>query len=69
MTFSHSPVTSLLIPDLRAEFDGGVMAPDDAGDDEASIVFPGGMDRRPAVIMRPADAAEVARVGGWCVFC
>jgi hypothetical protein len=62
MTFSHSRVAVLSIPDLRAEFDGRVIAPDDLGYDEARTVFPGGIDRRPAVIIRPADAAEVARV-------
>jgi hypothetical protein len=59
---SPSETTVLSIPDLRAEFDGRVIAPDDVGYDEARTVFPGGIDRRPAVIIRPADAAEVARV-------
>jgi FAD/FMN-containing dehydrogenase len=62
MTFSHSTAGTLSIPDLRAEFDGWVIAPDDVGYDEARTVFPGGIDRRPAVIIRPADAAEVAKV-------
>jgi FAD/FMN-containing dehydrogenase len=59
---SPSETTVLSIPDLRAEFDGRVIAPDDVGYDEARTVFPGGIDRRPAVIIRPADAADVARV-------
>jgi FAD/FMN-containing dehydrogenase len=62
MTFSHSTVGTLSIPDLRAEFDGRVIAPDDVGYDGARTVFPGGIDRRPAVIIRPVDASEVARV-------
>ncbi|HEU4399268.1 MAG TPA: FAD-binding oxidoreductase [Actinomycetota bacterium] len=37
-------------------------APEDAGYDQARTVFYGGIDRRPAVIVRPADATEVARV-------
>ena len=57
-----SETTGISIPDLRAEFDGRVIAPGDVGYDEARTVFPGGIDRRPAVIIRPADAAEVARV-------
>jgi FAD/FMN-containing dehydrogenase len=59
---SPSETTVISIPDLRAEFDGRVIAPGDVGYDEARTVFPGGIDRRPAVIIRPADAAEVARV-------
>jgi FAD/FMN-containing dehydrogenase len=50
------------IPQLKAEFDGRVIAPDDTGYDQARTVFAGGIDRRPAVIIRPADANEVARV-------
>ena len=62
MKSSPSETTVISIPDLRAEFDGRVIAPGDVGYDEARTVFPGGIDRRPAVIIRPADAAEVARV-------
>jgi FAD/FMN-containing dehydrogenase len=47
---------------LRAEFDGRVIMPDDAGYDQARTLFYGGWDRRPAAIVRPADAGEVARV-------
>jgi FAD/FMN-containing dehydrogenase len=59
---SPSETTAISVPDLRAEFDGRVIAPDDVGYDEARTVVAGGIDRRPAVIIRPADAAEVARV-------
>jgi hypothetical protein len=55
-------LSSLSIPQLRAEFDGRVIAPGDPGYDEARTVVMGGIDRRPAVIIRPADAGEVARV-------
>jgi len=54
--------TTLSVPRLRAEFDGRVIAPEDAGYDQARGVFYGSFDRRPAVIIRPADAAEVASV-------
>jgi FAD/FMN-containing dehydrogenase len=54
--------SSLSIPELRAELTGRVIAPDDAGYDEARTVFVGGIDRRPAVIARIANAADVSRV-------
>jgi FAD/FMN-containing dehydrogenase len=60
--FSPSPSTTLSIPELRAAFDGRVVAPGDAGYDQARSVFYGSVDRRPAVIVRPADAAQVAQV-------
>jgi FAD/FMN-containing dehydrogenase len=50
------------IPDLRAAIKGRVIAPDDAGYDAARAVFIGGIDRRPAAIVRVADAADVARL-------
>jgi FAD/FMN-containing dehydrogenase len=51
-----------LIAELRADFNGRVIAPGDDGYDAARTVFYGGIDRRPAVIVRPANANEVARV-------
>jgi hypothetical protein len=54
--------TNLSIPELRAAFDGRVIAPGDAGYDQARALFVGGLDLRPAVIIRPKDADEVARV-------
>jgi FAD/FMN-containing dehydrogenase len=39
-----------------------VIAPDDPGYDEARTVFVGGVDRRPAVIVRVSDATDVATV-------
>jgi FAD/FMN-containing dehydrogenase len=60
----HSPSldSSLSIPQLRADLSGRVVAPDDDGYDEARTVFYGGIDRRPAVIVRVADERDVARV-------
>ncbi|GAB4580983.1 MAG: FAD-binding oxidoreductase [Anaerolineales bacterium] len=54
--------TSPFIPDLRALFNGQVIAPGDPGYDHARTVFAGGIDRRPAAIIRVADAGDVARV-------
>jgi len=54
--------TTISIPRLRAAFDGRVIAPDDPGYDQARTLFAGGFDQRPAVIVRPADADEVAQV-------
>jgi FAD/FMN-containing dehydrogenase len=54
---------SISLPRLRADFDGRVIAPDDPGYDQARTVFYGAFNRRrPALIVRPADAAEVAEV-------
>ncbi|MBI4786809.1 MAG: FAD-binding oxidoreductase [Chloroflexi bacterium] len=55
-------VKNLSISQLRANFKGRVIAPDDPGYDAARTVFVGGIDRRPAVIVRVADATDVARV-------
>jgi len=41
---------------------GRVLRPDEPGYDRARTVFSGAIDRRPAVIVRPADAEDVARV-------
>jgi FAD/FMN-containing dehydrogenase len=50
------------IAQLRADLDGRVITPDDDGYAQARAVFYGSIDRRPAVIVRPADANAVARV-------
>jgi FAD/FMN-containing dehydrogenase len=50
------------IPQLRAALKGQVITPDDAGYDKARTIFYGGIDRRPAVIVRVADTGDVMRV-------
>jgi FAD/FMN-containing dehydrogenase len=50
------------VPELRDGFDGRVTTPGDPGYDRARKVFYGKYDRRPAAIVRPADANQVARV-------
>ncbi|MGB0092641.1 MAG: FAD-dependent oxidoreductase, partial [Solirubrobacteraceae bacterium] len=50
------------IADLRADLNGSVVGPHDPGYDLARGVFFTGFDRRPAAIVRAADASEVARV-------
>jgi len=53
---------SLSIPQLRSRLNGRVIAPDDPRYDQARTVFSGAIDRRPAAIVRVADADDVAHV-------
>jgi FAD/FMN-containing dehydrogenase len=53
---------SLSIPQLREQVRGRIIAPGDADYDDARTVFVGAIDRRPAVIVRVADATDVAHV-------
>lgn len=50
------------IRDLRAAIAGRVITPDDAEYDKARTVVAGGIDRRPLLIVRPANADDVAHV-------
>ena len=54
--------TTISIPDLRKGFKDRVIAPGDTDYDKARTVFYGGVDRRPAVIIKVADASDVSRV-------
>jgi FAD/FMN-containing dehydrogenase len=52
--------TEIAIPQLRSELAGEVIGPDDSGYDDARKAFMPAYDgRRPAVIIRPADAREI----------
>src|SRR6185503_176088 len=62
MSTTNVRTGALSIPKLRAALKGRVIGPDDAGYDEARTVFIGGVDRRPAIIVRVADAADVSHV-------
>lgn len=53
---------AISIPRLRSILKGWVIAPEDAAYDEARAVFYGGIDRRPAIIVRVADETDVSRV-------
>jgi FAD/FMN-containing dehydrogenase len=52
----------LSIPELAEDFNGRVIAPDDPEYARARRVFHGAIDRRPAAIVRVADATDVSRV-------
>jgi FAD/FMN-containing dehydrogenase len=58
----NSVTEASAIAELRAQLDGGVITPGDELYDDARSVFYGSVDRRPAVIVQPADASEVSRV-------
>jgi FAD/FMN-containing dehydrogenase len=57
-----TPPAELSLPELRSEFPGRVIGPDDATYDQARQILYGGFDKRPAVIIRVQNADEVARV-------
>ena len=51
-----------LVADLRRATKGTVIVPGDAAYDAARAVYFSSIDRRPGVIVRPADGADVGRV-------
>ena len=53
---------SLSIRNIESDLSGRVILPDDPEYDRARVVHNGMVDRRPAAIIRPRDAAEVSRV-------
>ena len=56
------PETEIQFSTLRATLKGAVIGSNDSRYDDARRVFFTGFDRRPAVIVRVADASDVARV-------
>ncbi|HEX4816672.1 MAG TPA: FAD-binding oxidoreductase [Nonomuraea sp.] len=54
--------TTAAVREFRAAFNGQVITPDDPRYGQARTVYSGAVDRRPAVIVRPNDAAEAAKV-------
>jgi hypothetical protein len=62
MTTSNVRTRAGSLTQLRDALTGRVIGPDDAGYDDARTVFLGGIDRRPAVTVRVADATDVSRV-------
>jgi FAD/FMN-containing dehydrogenase len=52
----------LSTPHLTRDIKGQILTPDDPGYDDARTVFSGAIDRRPGMIVRVADADDVARV-------
>ena len=50
------------IEQLRSQFRGRVIGPDDDGYDEARTPFYGGIDRHPVLVARAADATDVSNV-------
>jgi len=55
-------MTTISIDKLRTDLEGRVIGPEDDGYDEGRAVFYGGIDRRPAAIVRVANDADVAKV-------
>ncbi len=60
-----APRSQLSIPTLRDAVKGRVITPGDADYDAARTVMMGGIDARPAAIVRVADAGDVATVIGF----
>jgi UDP-N-acetylenolpyruvoylglucosamine reductase len=56
-----SSTSTVSVSSLKDQLSCRVVGPDDAGYDDLRAVFSGGIDRRPAVIIRPANAADVAQ--------
>ncbi len=62
MIMSTVQNTTISHPKLRANIKGSYITPDNDGYDKARTVFVGGIDRRPAAIIRVADADDILRV-------
>ena len=58
------PLDEAAIREFSSNVRGHLIRPEDDGYDEARTVFYGGIDRRPALIVRVANAIDVSRVVG-----
>lgn len=58
----NPPSASILTSDLRALFNGRVIAPDDPRYESMRKVFAGNIDRRPSAIICVADSGDVSRL-------
>ena len=56
------PLDEMAIREISSGIRGQLIRPEDDAYDEVRAVFYGGFDRRPALIVRVADAADVSRV-------
>src|SRR5918994_559403 len=56
------PLDEAAIQEFSSRVRGQLIRPEDDGYDEARTVFYGGYDRRPALIVRVADATDISRV-------
>ena len=63
-SIDSAAASSASIARLRSEIRGRVIAPDDADYDTARTTFLGGVDPRPAVIVKVADTTDVQAVVG-----
>jgi hypothetical protein len=61
MISTKTDPTAISTAQLRAAFNGQVIAPGDSLYDQARTTFYGGFDRHPAAIVRVTDAADVSR--------
>jgi hypothetical protein len=57
-------MTREALDDFSAQLRGPIIQPDDPGYDESRAVYNAMHDRRPAMIMRASDAADVG-ISGW----
>src|SRR5689334_16036102 len=53
-------IQTISIAQIRDAVKGQVIGPEDAGYDEARVAFIGGVDKRPAAIVRVVDADDIA---------
>ncbi|MGZ8567571.1 MAG: FAD-binding oxidoreductase [Actinomycetota bacterium] len=61
MTSSRTD-SQIPVEELHSQLEGTVILPGDPGYDEARTPFYGGIDRRPAIIVKTANPTDVARV-------